>query len=561
MSNIDNQPSTSPQKNNSKLIPLIVGGMIVVIGLILFLVFKGGANTANTAAGELRTYFPEDTLVYAELDLTPEKLDKLKNLTGTAITFDKITESVKQAAKNPTEALEAVQLLNELNSSLEPVLAMGIWSQSEDTLKPDQVVFASVIKNKDKIPALMTKLTKGQSKFEPKTIDGHEFNVAAGESGGAYTIQDNILMFSDKADTLKAAIENHDTRKGNVFTTSQATEILTNLPEQRFLTVLINTSKFNKMTANSNVPTSTPDVNNKMKQLEDITKSMSYTGIGMDVKDNLIEAKSYTPFNLDSVKDKVLKDYLDKLINVKSSFNGPKILPGDSFMYVSLYGVSYFIQLTNQFLGSEELASFNQQKQMLKMVTGLDLETDVIPLFSEELTLAGRVDNNDVDPIVIITNKPQSLQVLTKLVSSMTAMDPTTTVSEQEINGIKMSLIGSRTVPFKVGFAAVNDLIVLGKANTIETIIGGTKDSSKTLSNAGNYKALGEQVLTNSNVVFYMNPEKLSEATKIMNKNAPQSQQMDDYYKNIDGVILSFANNTNNKAIIGNLLIKFKPAK
>ncbi|MGD9581559.1 MAG: DUF3352 domain-containing protein, partial [Vampirovibrionia bacterium] len=278
---------------------------------------------------------------------------------------------------------------------------------------------------------------------------------------------------------------------------------------------------------------------------------------GDDVHGQILEGKFYAPYSLASIEDAQVKSTVEKLYGVSSKLDAPSILPADTFAFFSISGVSYLVETSVMLLDPKAKQDYNQQKQMISMFTGLDLETDILPLFSEELTIAGEVAGGQVEPMIVLTKRPESVNVLNKLVKTLAGMDPTTSVSEKDVNGSKFSIISTSAAPFKVGFGEIAEVVALGKENTLETLSAASGDKSKSLLGSSLYQDMSKYVPKQVAMAMYINFDKFVEAAKIMKQSEEQIKELEELSKNFSAVFVS-AGNKDNKAIEGSLLLQFK---
>ena len=549
---------TAGSNNMVAIIAVVVVVAIILVALILFLLFKPGKGPSIMGA-DLANYYPQDTIFYAELNITPEKLKKLKELSGDSFSFQSIADGIKHAAKQPGETIQAMEIFNELNKTLEPQFAMGIWATEGSEEKPDNVVFASVVKNKDNVPQLMDKLTEGKANFAPENVDGQEFYVATDGKGGAYVVSGDILLFSDKVETLQLALNQAKSGKMNVLETKEAKNVLSNLPSEKILTALINISNISKVASKDPDLKTKDSLESKLQQVDNLTKTMAYTGVAVDLKDNVLIAKSFTPYALEELEDPALKEVLQKLGSVTNKLDSPTILPADTFMFMSISGLDQFFLLSVQMMDEKDQQMYQQQKQMVTMMTQLDVDTDVLPVISEELTIAASLKDKQPEPMVLLTSKDKSLQTLNKLAGSMAMMDPSTSITEESSSGTKLSVIQASGLPFKLAFGKVNDLIILGKKDSVKTAVEDASDASKSLAKNEIYKDLSKYIQTNPSFVLFVNANKLSEAADVLGKSKQQIENIKDMNKNMDGLIISVGSK-DNKAITGNFVMKLKKA-
>jgi hypothetical protein len=540
--------------NNTAIIAVAVIIALILLGLIVFFVIKGPKGPAGLSA-KLASYYPQDTVMYAELNLEPHQVEEIKKLSGGALNL----KNLQKAAENPSEALEGLQLIQELDKTLEPTFAMGVWASEDNKTQPDNVVFASIVKNPEKIADLMNKLTENKANFEAQNIEGVEYQVANDKTGGAYVVVNDVLLFSDKVNTLQQSIKYAQSGQTNVLETDKAKEILGNLPGTRILTILLNTSGVSQV-ASQSPQAGAPGMEAKLKQLETITNSMSHTGIGVELKDKMLLGKSFTPYNLKNVEDPALKATLEKLSTVTNKLEGPKLLPKDVFMYISISGISHFYEISTQMVTVEERQQYEQQKQMVKMMTQLDLEGDIIPIFTDEVTVGAKATGNMPEPIILLSGKPNSLQVLNKLVSVMGMMDPSASISETTIDDVKVNVINTQGAPFNIAYGQVGDLIAMSMENTMKSIIEDSKKPEDTLQDLKLYQNLSKNIQPNPNFVMYMNADQMAQSANKLAKSPAQVKQIQEFNKNIEGILISIGCQ-NNDAIVGNMAIKLKPVE
>ncbi|MEW5820881.1 MAG: DUF3352 domain-containing protein [Cyanobacteriota bacterium] len=538
--------------NNSAV--LLLGAAIVIvvilIALIAFLLLKGGSKGVG-GASNLASYFPQDTLIYAELNITEEKLKTLQKLSGDAFTLEKMAEGIKHAINNPSDTIEAVELLDELSKTLEPIGAMGMWGMDATTSQPEKVLLAAVVKDPDNVAKLFEKASDGNTTFSPKSIDGLDYYIS--DKTGGYVVFDNTLLMSDKVETLQEAIALHKDKKDTVLSNSEAKNVLENLPPERFFTMLINTATINKMTAN----TPGMKLGGDNETMQQIFETMSYVGMGIDLHNDVLEGKFYAPYSLESITNPEMKANLGKIFVASSKLDAPKALPGDTFMFVSLSGVSYYIQTITQTLEPSKREEYTQFKNMVKQFTKLEVETDILPLFAEEFTFGARCAGTEVDPIIVLTAKPESMQVLNKLVSTLTMFDPSASTSQKDLGGSTFSIISSSQSPFDLAFGEVTDVITLGKASTLETVADAVKNPDKSLAKSSIYKDLSTYVPQKVSFAMFINFDKLVEASKAMKQNPDKIKELEKMSENMSAMIFS-ATNKDGKSIEGNFLVKFK---
>jgi len=234
-------------------------------------------------------------------------------------------------------------------------------------------------------------------------------------------------------------------------------------------------------------------------------------------------------------------------------------LPADTFMFMSISGLDQFFLLSVQMMDEKDQQMYQQQKQMVTMMTQLDVDTDVLPVISEELTIAASLKDKQPEPMVLLTSKDKSLQTLNKLAGSMAMMDPSTSITEESSSGTKLSVIQASGLPFKLAFGKVNDLIILGKKDSVKTAVEDASDASKSLAKNEIYKDLSKYIQTNPSFVLFVNANKLSEAADVLGKSKQQIENIKDMNKNMDGLIISVGSK-DNKAITGNFVMKLKKA-
>lgn len=535
--------------NNSTIV--LIGGaiviVIVIIALLAFLLLKGGSSGGE--AGQLAKFFPEKTVIYAELQVTPEKFEDIQALSGDSFSMEKIAEGIKEASKSPKDTFDAMQFLTEFNKTLEPAFAMGVWAKDEEDATLTKVLIATIVKDKNNVPALFEKMSQGDATFKPETIDGVEYQVSTQKDSGGYVVIGNVLLISDKIETLQEAVAFQKHGETNVLANADAKQVLSNLQPERIFTMLINAKEISKL----------PQMKQKAENqaLDKLFKSMSYMGAGVDIHGQVMEGKFYAPYSLAGIEDPQIKTTFEKLFSVSSKLDAPKVLPADTFAFFSISGMSYMVETSVQFMDPKGQQDYNQQKQMVSMFTGLDLETDILPLFSEELTVSGQIAGNQVEPVVVLTKRPESLNVLNKLVKSIAGMDPATSVSEQEMNGSTFSIVSTSAAPFKMGFGQIAEVITLAKADTLESLAVASSDSSKSLAGSPLYKEISKYAPSKVAMAMYINFDKFVEAAKLMKQSEKQITELEEVSKNLSAMFIS-AGDKDNKAIEGSLLLQFK---
>ena len=531
---------------------LLIGGaivvLIIIIALVAFLILKSGEPSSGPGASNLANYYPENTLFYAELNLTPEKFEEIQKLSGDSLSLEKMAESLQKAAKNPQEAAKTMMVFNALNKTLEPKLAMGQWGLPEGAKEPENLLITAILKNNADVSSMIDELTEGEVKFEQKNIDGQDFYLSDDGKGG-YTVQGNVLLLSDKVETMQSALEQGKNGNKNILNNPEAVNVLNNLQSNRFLTVLIDAYNLNIASqASSAMPISGND-----ESMGQVMKTLSFMGFGLDIHGDVMEGKFYAPYDLSSITDATLKNTLESLFKTSSQLNAPKVLPGDTCAFISISGVSYMIQTTLQFMDPKSQQEYNQQKQMVQMFTGLDLETDVLPLFSEEFTFAGRVVDEDLEPVIVLTKKPESTQVLSKVVGALTKMDPTASITQKDSGGAQLSLISSGNVPFQVGYGAIDEVIALGKGTSLEYMA--KKES--TLADSQTYKTMSKYIPSTVALAMFIDFDNAVKAKKFFSKSPEDMKNLEKMNENMSAFILT-ASNKDNKAIEGSVLVKFK---
>jgi hypothetical protein len=289
--------------------------------------------------------------------------------------------------------------------------------------------------------------------------------------------------------------------------------------------------------------------------MQDVANSFGYIAAGVSLNDVIVETKMVAPYDINMVKDPVLKSTLEKIIASSSQVKSPEVLPADSFMFLSFNGLNNVLQLFIQLLPEKEAQEYNQFKDMVKMMTELDFENDILSLFSDELSVAGTLSNSQVDPVVLINNKPSSLLVLNKLVASLTTKMPGATISEKEINGQKVSIIAMSDMPFPFAFGPVGQFIALGKADTVENTSNNAKDTSKLLSNSDIFKAFIPEIPAKSFFTVYSNFTLLKEAAKLTKASPEQVKNFEDMEKYFSSMLVTVGDE-DGKVIVGKLLLK-----
>lgn len=551
-----NRFRTCQGSKNMVILGLLAAALVLVIliAIIAFTLFNI-MNKSSSGASELVSYFPENAVMYAELNLTSEKFKELQEISGGQLSLDKIAENIKKVANNPDESIEAMQVLNELNNTLEPVAAMGIWGINEATQTPEKAVLAVIVKDSANVDAMMERVTENETKFEVKNIDGIDFHIAQ-QGNGCYATVGKVLLISDKIETIQDSIQFKKNKNTNVLSNPKVKAILENLQQDRVFTLIVNAGEIsNKMT-----PPATGSLKTDSQTMKDIANVMPFAGIGVDFHKDLLEAKFYGPYDLSNVEHEAVKKNLEKLFQASSSLNAPNVLPKNTFMFISMTGVSYLIDTSIQMLDPQAQQEFNNQKQMIKMMSGgLDVDTDILPLFSEELTIAGTISsNNEVEPVVLLTSKPESEQVLSKVASTMVqmSMDPSASVTQEAAGSVQLNLIKSPQIPFPIGFGKVGNVIALGKASTLKDVA--SSQGADSLAGTPDYEDMKKYMIPDVSFAMFMNIDQMLAASKIMGESGQQVKELEEMSKTVSSIMIS-AGNKNDKAIEGNFIMKFKP--
>lgn len=550
MENLANKEIRRFKGSNNSAVLLIAGALVVVIilvALIAFLILKG---PGSKGAAELSSFYPQETLFYAELNITPEKFKQLEKVSGGALSLENLAKAIQEAAKNPDQAVKAAQLVNEMNKTFEPKLAIGFWGTETTNGNPEKVLLSAVVKDTTNIKQFLEQASTEGVTYTPKTIEDQEFYVSSNAQGGGYVVVKDVLLLSDKIETLQEAINYNKDGKTNVLNNPDVKDVLSNLQPTRIFTMLINTAAVNKLQSPMSAGANS-------EAIQQFLGTMTYSGFGVDIHEEVIEGKFYSPYSLESIKDPNLKTTLEKVFNASSKLDAPKVLPDDAFAYISLSGVSHIIMTATQFMEPQGKMEYENSKKMVKMFTTLDLETELLPIFSEELTVGARINAGQFEPMVVVTEKPETAQILNKLASAASTFDPSASVTEVDVSGKKINVVSTRAVPFKVGFAGLNNVMVLGKADTLQSVVEALNDPSKSLANSETYKNLSKYIPEKVSFAMYLNYDKLPEAAQAMGQPPQKVAELQEMSKNIQAIVIS-AGNKDSKAIEGTLLVKLR---
>lgn len=542
--------------NNNAIILIVVAVVIVILAIVLALVMSTPKGVTGDA-GKLASFYPDKTLFYANLDITPDKLQRIQGLSGNTFSLENLIKAMNQASKNPEESMKAVQIVKEFNKTIEPKFSVGIWKNNETVSEPDQLLFSTIVKEKANVDNLLKNLTDNQVNFKAENIEGVEAKTGTENKGGAYAVMDDVLLIANNTETLKEAIKTHK-GNNNILSRPEANDVLANLPESRMLTVLFNTSDISNEANNPNNPADSNPLGDKMGQIKKISSSMSFTGIGVDVQKDVLVAKSYTPFKLESLQDPAIKDSLKNLLASTDKLEAPSILPGNTSVFLSIAGLSQIFNMNLQMMNDNEKEAFKQQSNMISMITGgLDIEKDIVPIFSEEFTIAGRLNEKKLEPIVLLSKKSDTMTVLNKLLGTIPKTDKAAKLEEKDVSGAKLQLISSKAFPFPVAYGEIGKNVVIGRSETVELMASESTDKAKTLADTPLYKSLISQMTPNPNFVLYVNTDELIKVLKETEKNPEKLKQLEEMNKKIAGIIVSF-NSEKEKALVGNLLMTFK---
>jgi hypothetical protein len=267
------------------------------------------------------------------------------------------------------------------------------------------------------------------------------------------------------------------------------------------------------------------------------TDTTNYSATALILGDNKVEIQSFTPYSLDFIGkfNPEMQKSIEKFLSSGRIYHTARSLPVETagFLLASnLGGIGEIINTVDDSDFQKGAAGF---KFMLMAMTGLDPDSELLPLLSGQMTVAGINFEGKIEPLIIISDMPETETTIDKALESFKNMnnEKSFKIKNSKIKGIQVKTVEGDDIPVKVAFSKVNDNILFARDEALKSLIPVLNKESKTLFSSENFKVYRETSSKPENMTLYINPEMLfSLLDKQHTKKVPEEivSKVDSFY-------------------------------
>lgn len=240
------------------------------------------------------------------------------------------------------------------------------------------------------------------------------------------------------------------------------------------------------------------DIYDKLGEME------CFTAIGVNLDNKTLKFESMTPYDTNLIKDKSFQEIIDKLLVEENRFDFARTLPLNTAGFVMITNLGRTIEYVLSYNNPDFQKDVTSFKTSFTTSTGLDLDKDILPLFYDAIIIGLTNTNNKTEPVLLLSNRPDTLEKLNKITSNLNKFLPSANIEESNINNkYYLTIISSPSMPFKIAYSKINDAIIFGSADYLKTFIDNDQNQSGYFSDSEDFSTYQDQLVKkNSSLLF-----------------------------------------------------------
>lgn len=257
-----------------------------------------------------------------------------------------------------------------------------------------------------------------------------------------------------------------------------------------------------------------------MKYMQNFSNVNHFSVISIDLQPDKVLINSFAPVNL-SFLDNInpeLKTSLENLYDVSTVYNISESLPKKTFSYIMVSNLGYLNQVLNSIKHKDLQKGMAMVKVMFSAATGLDLDSDIFPIFRGQLTVAGVEYKDETSPIVLLSYKPETINTFNTLITVAAKMGKAIKPETKKIKGTNVVVISDEAMPFPVAYGKFKDNVIIGDFDVVKRLIKKQKKNKIFLSADKSYKAYLKRSEAPQFMKMYIN---MNEAGALLAKSMP----------------------------------------
>ena len=532
---------------------------------------------------QIARFYPEDSVFFSYIDITPDTLNKIKDLIGESAQGKvEVTD-----LKKPSSLPEFFQIFQNLTVLFGPDASLGVLMPEEAVEEPPMLFVIKIKPEKFSAAAVMEFLGP-KYKFIKESYKGVDLNIAEKpKEQVVFASYNNYLLIANYAGSVKKAIDNFSADR-NMLSDEDAVKAVSYLPqdsmfiglfnnissvkiglmldkkkeemkkhieediplqpeEESFLNNDIRLVSFNHLGRGDKkdaIKTILPEKDVAIEYANKFIGTKSYTALYVNTSKKNIEFGCYTPYDITFLKElnpELAKALLD-LFAPAEPFGVSKSLPDNAVGYLMLANLGSIGRIVNSIDNPDLQKSVSSVKLVLAGLTGLDLETDILSMFDGQTTIAVVPDDKEPSPLLLLTYKEDTELTLNKLLNVAQKMQPELVIKEKKFKSVPFNFINTDQLPFEVAFGNIHDSMVFGNSRVVKNIAKKANKPSSFLFDSKGFLFYKDLDMKPSNIIVFVDFNKV--------KNSFENNYMkdlpDELSEALNSLYLSVSNKKDN---------------
>ena len=494
--------------------------LIVFVGLLI--AFSLSKKQDTSISSEYAIYYPQSTLFYMDARLDSKAIENINKYKSHSVKgLPDILGRIYTLENKNYDSGRANTLMQETFSDS---FGFGSWNQKDGA--PGSLLIMPV-KREIKIKKLFEILYGKNGRIAAKNYQGYKITTSKNKKG-AFCLVGNKLFLADSYDTLVFIIDNYLVHSSNsLYNRHDVRELLYKLDKNRVGTVIF--PDINYLFSKIEGLASLKDFSSSIKKF---SNTLNIAAASILINKDILEFNCFIPYNPDNIKDNFLKKAFEKIFIKSELAYTPDALPEQTVSFINIKNFNDYLYFMLELSNLNHTKEYEQAKQLMKMFTSLDLDSDIISLFKDNTVLAAiNTGKQRPDFALIIPDRQKTSDIVKTLIKILSTQMPGSELAKTTYRGKELELAYTSKRPEKIVYGKLSPgLYSIGEKGAVEYLIDTTAHKRLNLSNNKLYKNFESYNNSESRVILYFN---IDNALKIWN-NQPFITK-NDLYNKIEG--------------------------
>lgn len=291
------------------------------------------------------------------------------------------------------------------------------------------------------------------------------------------------------------------------------------------------------------------------KYLDGFMNSGMYSSLLVVFNDKAIDIGCYYPCDLSFMPEESakLKEGINKYLNNQRVSTITKVLPDTTAGYVDISNLGGIAGLYKT-IDNEELQKWiSGASVMVTTFTGLDLDTQLLKLFEEDLAVAFIDLKETPEPVVLLSKTTETMPVVDKLITTLKLLEKGVSVKNQTYRDGEVRILSHESDSKKFAIVEKPEYLILSRSEPVKYIKKNFDSKKKSLNQSEVFASIEKMASKPSYFSVYGNVDMINKLIGSYGLNKLPDELLD----NLKSLYFSISKG-NNDVLFINTSVQFK---